>query len=552
MAQQHQWGQCPFEYDRGPTSFLAQLRHWLRRWRQWILTSLLPGLLAACVSPDAGDVVVFASGADLESANPLVTIHPLARQVQRHALFVTLTRFDSTLTAQPYLARRWEWADDRRRLTMHLFPSLKWHDGSTTTARDVAFTINAARDPATGFPRAADLATIDSVETLDDSTVVISFTAAPPGLPPILSELPIVPAHLLQDVPRSAYRQNAFATSPTGNGPFRFVRREAGRRWIFERSDAFPDSLGGPPTVRRLVIAVVDEATTKFAGLASGDLHVAGIAPTMATLVTNDPALRVVDYPVAFVTALIFNSARPPFDDVRVRVAIDALLNRQRVIDVALAGFGVPADGPVSNAHPWYEAHRRPASEQADSLLDAAGWRSSGGARQRNGQPLQFVLLTVGSSDNAIEQLIQADLRDHGIEMEIRQMELGAFLTTARQSPKQYDALYTGIGGDLSLSHLASMFDGRLAGGALDYAGYHTARLDSMFVSVSAASTDSLLASSWRAVQRELSTQVPVAWIYHARGVQGLSRRLQAVQMDLRGEMATLVRWRLAPAGSGS
>jgi peptide/nickel transport system substrate-binding protein len=272
----------------------------------------------------------------------------------------------------------------------------------------------------------------------------------------------------------------------------------------------------------------------------------------MATLVNNDPALRVVDYPVSFVTALIFNSARPPFDDVRVRTAVDALINRQRVVDVALAGFGVPADGPVSDAHPWYEAHRRPTPTQADSLLDAAGWRSSGTARERNGQRLRFTLLTVGSSDNAIEQLIQADLRDHGIELEIRQMELGAFLTVARQSPKQFDALYTGVGGDLSLSHLASMFDGRLAGGALDYAGYHTPRLDSLFVSVTGASTDSVLATSWRSVQRELASQVPVSWIYHARGVQGLSRRLQAVRMDLRGEMATIVRWRLDPSGSGS
>jgi peptide/nickel transport system substrate-binding protein len=544
-ASQPQRGQTR---SRGQSRSKRRVISWCRRVGSWTLTPLV----IACAPANQDDVVVFASGADLESANPLVTIHPLARQVQRHALFVTLTRFDSTLTPQPYLARRWGWSDDRRRLTMHLYPSLAWHDGAPTTARDVAFTINAARDPATGFPRAADLATVDSALAVDDTTALITFSAAPPGLPPILSELPIVPEHLLKDVPRSSYRPHAFATSPTGNGPFRFVRREAGRRWVFERSETFPDSLGGPPTVRRLVIAVVDEATTKFAGLASGDLHVAGIAPTMATLVNNDPALRVVDYPVSFVTALIFNSARPPFDDVRVRTAVDALINRQRVVDVALAGFGVPADGPVSDAHPWYEAHRRPAPTQADSLLDAAGWRSSGTARERNGQRLRFTLLTVGSSDNAIEQLIQADLRDHGIELEIRQMELGAFLTVARQSPKQFDALYTGVGGDLSLSHLASMFDGRLAGGALDYAGYHTPRLDSLFVSVTGASTDSVLATSWRSVQRELASQVPVSWIYHARGVQGLSRRLQAVRMDLRGEMATIVRWRLDPSGSGS
>jgi peptide/nickel transport system substrate-binding protein len=293
-------------------------------------------------------------------------------------------------------------------------------------------------------------------------------------------------------------------------------------------------------------VAVVDEATTKFAGLASGDLHVAGIAPTMASLVSRDPALRVLDYPVSFVTAVIFNSARPPFDDVRVRRAVDAFINRQRVIDVALAGYGTPAEGPVSASHPWYSAVARQTAAQADSSLDAAGWRrEAGGARRRGAEELRFTLLSVGSGDNAIEQLIQADLRAHGITVEIRQLELGAFLALARQPTKQFDALYTGISGDLSLSHLASMFDGRLAGGALDYAGFHTQELDALFAGVMRAGNDEELARAWRSVQGALAREVPVAWIYHARGVQGLSRRLQQVRMDLRGEMATLVEWRL-------
>ncbi len=514
-----------------------------------VLCASIPG----CAPVTTGDAVVFASGADLESANPLVTVHPLARQVQRHALFVTLTRLDSSLAQRPYLARRWEWSSDRRRLTMHLFPSLRWHDGIPTTARDVAFTINAARDPATGFPRAADLAGFDSVAAQDDSTLVLTMRTAPPGLPPILGELPIVPEHILKDVPHGSFRRDAFATSPVGNGPFRFVGRDPGRRWIFERVDDFPDTLGGPPNVRRLVIAVVDEATTKFAGLASGDLHVAGIAPSMASLVSRDPALRVLDYPVAFATAIIFNSSRPPFDDVRVRRAVDALVNRQRVIDVALAGYGSPAEGPVSASHPWFARVSRPTGAQADSLLDAAGWRSSGsGPRRRGSQPLGFTLLSVGSGDNAIEQLIQADLQAHGIAVEIRQLELGAFLALARQSPKQFDALFTGISGDLSLSHLASMFDGKLAGGALDYAGYHTPSLDSLFRQVASAGTEADLAGAWQRVQLLLANEVPVSWVYHARGVQGLSRKLHDVRMDLRGEMATLVEWRLDSPRTGS
>jgi peptide/nickel transport system substrate-binding protein len=48
-------------------------------------------------------------------------------------------------------------------------------------------------------------------------------------------------------------------------------------------------------------------------------------------------------------------------------------------------------------------------------------------------------------------------------------------------------------------------------------------------------------------VQRELAARLPVAWVYHARGLQGMSRRLKGVRMDLRGELATVAEWRVAP-----
>jgi peptide/nickel transport system substrate-binding protein len=506
-------------------------------------------MTAACIAPQrAPDTVVYASGTDLESGNPLVTVHSLSRQIQRFALFVTLARYDSALAPVPYAARAWDWSADHRRLTLHLVPGIRWHDGQPTTARDIAFTIDAARDPATGFWRATDLASVDSVEVRDDTTAIVHFSPGPPSFPLIFCELPILPSHLLSQTPRADMRRAAFNLAPVGNGPFRFVERRAGERWVFHRNEQFPTSLGGPARLAGLVVSVVDEPTTKFAGLASGDLDVAGISPATASLAARDPSMRVLDYPILFSTGLVFNVHKPPFDDPRVRRAISLSIDRKRIVDAALAGFGRPAAGPVPPESPLaLTSNVNQDTRAADSLFDAAGWtRGANGSRQRAGGALELDLLTVGSGDNALEQLVQADLGVRGVRVNIRQVELGTFLTQARARNKTFDVLVAGVPGDVALAFLGAMFESRQAGGALDYSGFHTPKLDSLFAATRGARSDAEQIAAWDAVQRMLAEETPVAWIYHSRGLQGISARLENVVMDLRGEMPTLAEWRLA------
>src|SRR2546427_2405180 len=117
---------------------------------------LLVGVaLAACGggATRRGRTVVYASGADLQSVNPLVTVHPLAKQVERYVLLTTLLRYDSTLAPQPYLARQWTWSPDRQMLVLRLQAVGRWHDGAVTPARDAARGRNPRPRTATRKPR---------------------------------------------------------------------------------------------------------------------------------------------------------------------------------------------------------------------------------------------------------------------------------------------------------------------------------------------------------------------------------------------------------------
>jgi peptide/nickel transport system substrate-binding protein len=485
--------------------------------------------------------VLYASGADLQSISPLVAVHPLAKQVQNHVLFLTLAVRDSALQPVPRLAT-WAWDDARTTLRFDLRRDVTWHDGVATTADDVAWTLQRARDPAVAYPRASELRDLATIVREDSFSVTLHFRAPQPTFPDALTDLAILPSHLLGTVPLAELRTHPFNRAPVGNGPFAFVEYRPNQRWVFRRYDGFPADLGRP-AIERLVVVVVDEPATKLAALTSGELDFAGISPAHAEFVRDNPRLRVIDYPIPLSYAVIFNLRRPPFDDVRVRRALSRAVDRETIIEGSLYGFGSPAAGPVHPDHPWAEPI--PPVEfdpgEARRLLDEAGWGAGAdGIRRRDGRRLEFDLLTVGSGDLALEQMLEAQWRAVGAAVRIRRVELSTFLGVAQGPARDFDALVTGIPGVLSLGHVAALYDGD---GPLAYAGYEEEGLRAAFAGVRDAVTAESAEGAWRAVQAILAWAEPSAWLYHARGVQGAARRIAGVRMDLRGELAGIASW---------
>jgi len=323
----------------------------------------------------------------------------------------------------------------------------------------------------------------------------------------VLTDLAILPAHVLDSIPRAELRRAAWNQHPVGNGPFRFVAHEPNRRWIFAADSAFPAALGGPPALARLIIVVVDEPTAKLAALTAGEIDFAGIQPAHAAFVRKDTALEVLDYPLIFPYGIVFNLRRPPFDDARVRLAVALALDRREIVDGYLYGFGSVADGPVPPGIPGY-VPVRPLPVAADSARRLLG-----------GRRLAFELLTVGSGEAALEQMIQARLAAVGFDVTIRQLENTAFLDRVNARRRDFQAAVTGTQGDAGLGYLTTL---------ADEAGLRVP-------------PDPALA------QQMFRDSLPVVFLYHARGLQGMNRRVHGVRMDLRGELPTVAAWRTAP-----
>jgi ABC-type transport system substrate-binding protein len=250
----------------------------------------------------------------------------------------------------------------------------------------------------------------------------------------------------------------------------------------------------------RLAVAVVDEPTTKLAALGTGELDFAGIQPGHAQFVRGDSALAVLDYPLLMSYVIVFNARKPPFDRVEARRAVSFAIDRLAIVTGFLFGFGVPADAPLP----------MPPAERAQKPVYAPGR----GKALLGSQPMSFELLTVGSGEAAMEQMIQQQLARIGVTVTIRQLELATFLERV-YGARDFEAAVVGISGDLEQGYLGSLFE--LAGVSVPGSG--------------------------AALVPVYPDSMPASFLYHARGLQGMNRRVKGVRMDLRGELASLSSW---------
>jgi len=323
----------------------------------------------------------------------------------------------------------------------HLRRDVRWSDGKPFDADDVLFTIGLMRDPDfPGVPYLADLWRTVKVEKLDDYTV--RFRLEQP-LPTFVdyTTIGILPEHVLGGVSARDLLTHPFNTQPIGTGPFLLEGISA------ERALVVPNPRYVPPPGR-------EAARREQPYLAGMEFH---FYPTYERLLTayESGEIQGISYvpPYLFPEAADFDtlnlySARlsgyqivylnlkdpegPPFfQDARVRKALLLALDRQAIIDKALNGQGIVANGPI---RPWswaYDTQLPKADydpEQAEALLTEANWidTDGDGIRDKNGRPLQFTLLT---GDNLIfsslGQAMAEEWAKHGISVQVEPIGAG-------------------------------------------------------------------------------------------------------------------------------
>lgn len=499
-----------------------------------------------------GGTLVVALATDLGTLNPLITADRFGQEVSGQLLFLPLIRYDSTLEYVGALAESWEMLGDTGAV-FRLRRDVRWHDGAPTTAEDVAFTIERAKDPRTTFPNASYLTHWTGAAAVDSYTVRVSFE---PHVEPLagLPFLPIVPKHLLDSIPAERMRQAAFGRAPVGNGPYRFVEFRANDRWVFTANEDFPEGLGGRPPIDRIVMRIIPEQASQVAELRAGTIDLALGAPASDFMrLDSMPQLRGIARPSRQYFAIGWNNRHPPLDDPIVRRALAMSLNRERMLALRY-GYGDLAAGPVPSFHWAYPDDVEPLPYSPDSaraLLASRGIEDRDGDGDldlTSGEPfvISYFAPTNNSFNRDIAEVVRADLDAIGVTVDVRGMDYNTMIADVI-GPRTFDAAQIGFSSDFRLAFRDSFHSDHLDGD-LQLAGYVNPRADSIIEALERTFDREDALPLYAEFQRLMRDEQPWTIIYYYPDLFVINERVQNAHMDIRGVFTSLTEWWLADA----
>lgn len=460
------------------------------------LMMLATALLSGCSEPGQPDTQQFqrtyaeTAGGTLISAmpsDPSSMIGMVAGESASLAigsyLFNALLKYDQNLDLTGELAQSWQVSDDKKTIRFTLKPNLKWADGQPLTSADVLFTWQLITDEKTHSPYASDYQLVTHAEAPDAQTFVVQY--AQPFAPALESwaSLQVLPKHKLagQDI-----HTTSFAQKPLGSHYYQLKEWRHGEFITLEKN---PRAVLGPANIQTRIERIIPDPAAQFLELMADNIDSMNMDPiTYARIIPARPALqaRLNQYKELgnSYTYLGFNLKRAPFNDVRVRKAINYAIDKQEIIDGVYLGLGIAIASPYKPGTRWSHPTLQPYGfdpTKAKQLLAAAGYADSDGdgLLDRQGKTLSFEILTnLGNKQREkTAVIIQRRLKEVGIDVRIRTLEWASLLTNFIK-PGDFDAVVMGWGLGLDPDQYTIWHSSQQNPGQFNFIGYNNPEVD--------------------------------------------------------------------------
>lgn len=391
--------------------------------------------VSGCLSSTEDDEEFRIGGPWEATGDPIQGGHMLRRLGVTEAL----VGVDYEANVTPELATEWESYDDARRWRFSLRDDVAFHDGMSLDATAVVESLQRV----IGSEAFADVP-IDSVDRIDNRIVEVKTSAS---FAPLLAHLSRNEAVILS--PDAI--EDGTVTKPISTGPFAIESLEPSTEVRTLRNEEY---YGTVPTVESVRYEVVKDDQTRRFKLENRELEMARILPSaMVDQLELADGIDVYTFEIPRSRFLVFDTASPPFDDKRVRRAVNYAIDREAITDSILNGVDDPAIGPFPEsltewANPDLEGYSHD-PDRARALLSEAGWtadeRDESGIRTRGGDELSIEFLTFSArSLPVIAEVLQDHLGQVGFDLDITTMEYGTMVDTIVQGP--FDGYMTSWG----------------------------------------------------------------------------------------------------------
>jgi len=369
-------------------------------------------------------------------------------------LYDGLTVFDldqgDTIPAlKPGLAESWKVADDKLTWTFKLRPNVKFHDGTPFNADAVAFQLDRIirKDfeffDGNLFALNRNLTLqFDTYKAVDPMTVEIKTRVPYASLAYDLATIMFPSPAAVKQYGNAEYVKHA-----TGTGAFKMTKYVDGQVMEMEPN---PDYWGGKPKLDKLIVRPMPDPATRLAALQSGEVLWAEVPPPDSVPQLRSSGFNIQLKPYPHTILFFLNAYDPPFDNVKVRQALEYAVDRDKMCDGLLNGLCAPAYQFVYPGHPWFDntVGKRYAFDpaKAKALLAEAGFP--------NGLSINMAYPTGGSGNmwpQPMMELLQANFKAVGVDMQISPMEWNNILTIYRAgfaTPeyKKYNGMFYSVG----------------------------------------------------------------------------------------------------------
>ena len=422
-------------------------------------------ILAASVSAAEAKTLVFCSEGSPEGFNPSLYTAGTTFDASSRQVFNRLVEFTTgTTNIEPALAESWEISDDGLEYTFKLRKGVKWQSTKTFTpsrdfnADDVIFSFARQWDknhPYHGVSGGSyeyfngmsmpDL--IKDIVKVDDHTV--KFVLNRPEAP-MIANLGMDFASILSaeyaDKMMEAGTPEKVDLEPVGTGPFKLV---AYQKDAVIRYQAHPDYWKGKADIDNLIFAITPEANVRYQKLKAGECHVMPYPnPADIEAMKADPDINLLEQEGLNVGYLAYNALKPPFDNPKVRKALNMAINKQAIIDGVFQGAGKIAKNPIPPT--IWSYNENTVDDPYDPVAAKKMLEEAGVTNLKTSVWAMPVQRPYNPDARTMAELIQADWKKIGVEAEIVSYEWGEYLERSKDKDRDGAVLlgWTGDNGD--------------------------------------------------------------------------------------------------------